>query len=63
MVGVDWFSREVARKIGNGRNSSFWNDAWRDTIPLSIKFPRLYSISNNQEAKVSELWVLVEGVS
>lgn len=53
----------MARKIGNGRNSSFWNDAWRDTIPLSIKFPRLYSISNNQEAKVSELWVLVEGVS
>jgi len=26
----NWFNLEVVRKVGNGLNSSFWNDRWRD---------------------------------
>lgn len=24
----DWFEGRVVRKVGNGKNTSFWNDSW-----------------------------------
>lgn len=42
--GVKWFSREVIRRIGNGRNISFWNDSWVEEIPLRERFPPAFSL-------------------
>jgi len=52
--GLNWFNSEVARNVGNGLNSSFWNDTWRGDVYFRIKYPRLYLISNQREAKVGE---------
>jgi len=55
-VGENWFSNNMVRKVSNGRGTSFWNDKWTGEQPLAILFPRLFSISTQQEAKVRDLW-------
>lgn len=54
---VDWFNVEVERRVGNGGTTSFWNVVWRGEVAFRDKYPRLFSISNNQEVKVSDLWI------
>jgi len=36
-------------------STSFWNIRWRGEVSLRTKYPRLFSISNQQEAKVGEV--------
>jgi len=38
--------------VGNGMSSSFWNDRWRGEKCFRLKYPRLYSVSNQKEALV-----------
>jgi hypothetical protein len=52
--GEKWFNVEVIRKVGFGNATSFWKDPWREAIPFSQKYPRLFAISNNKEASVEE---------
>jgi hypothetical protein len=59
--GVNWFNREVVRKVRNGISTKFWNDPWVGSIPLRDAFPRLYSLSSQKEAVVSDLWGMLEG--
>ena len=61
-VGVNWFNREVSKRIGNGLNTKFWHDSWVGIDPLRVNFPRLFSLSNQKEAKVGDLWELIDGV-
>jgi hypothetical protein len=61
-AGGNWFTNSVRRKIGNGVNTRFWKDKWLGDIPLSILFPRLYSLSCCKEAMVREVMVVNEGV-
>jgi hypothetical protein len=42
--------------MGNGRNTSFWEDSWAGDIPLRDSFPRLFSISLQKVASVADLW-------
>lgn len=51
---LDWFNSVVVRKVGNGLLSSFWNDRWRGEKCFRLKYPRLYSVSNQNEALVGE---------
>jgi hypothetical protein len=53
----DWFNLVVERKVGNGLTTSFWNDRWVGEKCLRIKYPRLYSVSNQKEALVGEMGV------
>jgi hypothetical protein len=55
-LGVNWFSQCVTKKIGNGALTSFWVDNWIGDSPLKDRFPRLFSISNQKEASVAEIW-------
>jgi hypothetical protein len=55
-LDTNWFGRSVKRKLGNGMNSSFWVDVWVGSSSLKDRFPRLFSISNQKEAMVAELW-------
>ncbi|KAJ9188986.1 hypothetical protein P3X46_000330 [Hevea brasiliensis] len=41
--------------LGNGEKIYFWHDKWIGEAPLKFSFPRLFSISSNQEAVVSEM--------
>jgi hypothetical protein len=54
--GINWFSQCVTRKIGNGNHTSFWLDNWSGDTSLKDRFPRLFSISNQKEASVAEVW-------
>jgi hypothetical protein len=54
--GPSWFNEEVVRKVKNGLSTSFWNTKWRGEVPLCRKYPRLFAISNQKEAKVAEVW-------
>ena len=51
----DWFNLAVERKVWNGLSSSFWNDRWKGDKYFRLKYPRLYSVSNQKEAKIGEM--------
>jgi hypothetical protein len=55
-LGINWFSQNVSKKVGNGAQTSFWEDSWLGDIPLKDRFPRLFSISIQKEASVAEIW-------
>jgi len=60
--GNQWFNTEVTRKVGNGNSTSFWEVAWRGDIPFRVKYPRLFSLSNQREAKVGDLCGTLDSV-
>ena len=43
----------MQRRIGNGANTSFWEDVWRGDLPFKSKFPRLYAIEDNKSIDVA----------
>jgi hypothetical protein len=54
--GVSWFNLEVSRRVYNGINSSFWRSKWRGGMSFCSKYPRLFAISTQKDAKIAELW-------
>jgi hypothetical protein len=40
-------------KVGNGRDTSFWCDAWCDQIPLKDRFPEIFDICIEQNVIVA----------
>jgi hypothetical protein len=56
----NWLGDVVLRSLGNDRHTRFWRDVWIGDAPLSLLFPRLFSISLQKEASVEEL-LKVEG--
>jgi hypothetical protein len=53
--GGSWFNTEVCRRLKSGLTTSFWNTRWRGGTTLSAKYLRLFTISNQKEAKVAEM--------
>jgi hypothetical protein len=51
-----WFNEEIERRVGNGATTKFWRVAWRGEVPFMVKYNRLFSISNQQESSVEEMW-------
>jgi hypothetical protein len=49
-------------RVGNGKNISFWLDAWLDDESLCIKYPMLYERCTDQKIYVygvaNEQWVV-----
>ncbi|GAU34179.1 hypothetical protein TSUD_162800 [Trifolium subterraneum] len=56
----NWVAEMVTRFLGNGSRTRFWSDNWIGDVLLCSKFPRLFSLSLQKEATVSEMMV-VEG--
>jgi hypothetical protein len=52
-----WFGRNVVRKVGRGDSTRFWKDRWVGDAPLCERFPRLYSISLQKDAFISDIRV------
>jgi hypothetical protein len=41
--------------MGDGMWTLFWKEAWLANEPISVFFPRIFSIASNQEQKVGEM--------
>jgi hypothetical protein len=50
-----WFSKGVAKVIGNGLSTSFGNDPWVGELPLKVLFPQLFQVSNQCGGKVGQV--------
>lgn len=49
------FRDQIRCVIGPGRSVRFWLDPWVDSAPLHISFPRMFALSNNKNALISEV--------
>lgn len=52
---MGWLKEGLYKKVGDGRDVSFWKKPWLDKKCLGMKYPRLFSMSVNQEAKVGDM--------
>jgi hypothetical protein len=52
----------IVRKVGNGLSTRFWRDVWLGDSALCVKFPRLFSLSSQIDARIGDLFLL-EGES
>jgi hypothetical protein len=55
--GKNWFLESMVRKVGNGVSTSFWHSKWIGDVPLAVAFPRLFSISNQQDLVIKDFLV------
>ncbi|KAL4563757.1 hypothetical protein LXL04_027802 [Taraxacum kok-saghyz] len=46
----------LLRKVGNGRDTKFWDDCWIGGQPLAAKCPRLAALAKHRGGKVAEYW-------
>jgi len=51
----EWFNEEIERRVGDGATTSFWKEAWRGGSSFMVKYNRLFTISNQQDATVVEM--------
>lgn len=49
-----WLSTGLVRKIGNGRETSFWNDNWVGEGNLISNFTRLFNITTSKDTRISD---------
>jgi hypothetical protein len=56
----NWVAEALSCRVGNGARTSVWCDKWLQDSALYLRFPRLFSLSNQKEAMISEL-VVFEG--
>jgi len=54
--GVVDLGGEIWPKVRDGGFPRFWKDCWVGEIPLCHQFPRLFLVSNQQEAMVKDMW-------
>jgi len=50
-----WFSDSIFRKARDGRSTNIWKDPWLGAISLRIRFPKLFQVSLQKEAKVIDM--------
>ncbi|GAU51229.1 hypothetical protein TSUD_136260 [Trifolium subterraneum] len=62
LVDTRWLLDNIRRKVGDGRNTSFWLEPWLDDGPLQWSFSRLFELSENKEATVADMIVAGSGV-
>ena len=48
--------------LGDGRRISFWKDAWCGEEALCARFPVLFNLALNKEARVADIWDSGEGL-
>lgn len=47
-----WF---CTKKIGNGKQTLFWEDNWIGGRPLALQYPTLYNLTNTKQISVHEV--------
>ena len=51
-----WCWDKMGFNVGKGNKISFWTDVWCGDATLSQRFPHLYILAANRNAKVEDLW-------
>ncbi|XP_057793926.1 uncharacterized protein LOC131010427 [Salvia miltiorrhiza] len=60
--GTDaWFRENISRRLGNGRETNFWDHPWAGPELLKHKFPRFFRLSLRRDVKVEECGRWEEG--
>ncbi|GKD16975.1 RNA-directed DNA polymerase, eukaryota, partial [Tanacetum coccineum] len=44
----------MKKKIGNGLDTSFWEEAWRGDSMFKVRFPRVYALELNKRITVAD---------
>lgn len=52
---LNWFSDKLRKEIGNGVETSLWEDPWLEGVPLKIRYPRLFVLSEENNVCVMEV--------
>ncbi|KAK2406893.1 beta-amyrin 11-oxidase [Trifolium repens] len=60
--GIGWFEQAATKRVGNGSTTRFWKEVWIGNQSLETRFPRLFGISTQKEALVSEMGSWENGV-
>ena len=62
-ISKEWlfFSQNAVFVLGDGRRINFWRDVWCGTEALCNRFPNLFNLATNKEAKVADIWDSREG--
>jgi hypothetical protein len=55
-VKEEFFNRGVF-KVGNGRNTRFWEDTWLGDSPLKDQYPLLYNIIQHRDVSLSDVFL------
>lgn len=58
-VGLEekWFDKNIEWKIGDCAQIRFWGDRWVGEDSLASNYPRLYHVSNNEQATLKEMGI------
>ena len=62
-IRKEWFVffQNAAFVLGDGRRINFWSDVWCGGEALRDRFPTLFNLATNKEAKVADIWDIREG--
>lgn len=58
----DWLVDSLTKKVRTGSHTSFWDDTWVILIHLTIRFPRLFSTSDQKYLVVGKVVLWEDGV-
>ena len=63
-IRKEWlvFFQNAVFALGDGRRIKFWSDVWCGGVALCNRFPTLFNLATNKEAKVADIWDSGEGV-
>ena len=50
------FSQNAVFSLGDGRRINFWTDIWCGEEALCFRFPSLFNLASNKEAKIADIW-------
>ncbi|GKU94416.1 hypothetical protein SLEP1_g7914 [Rubroshorea leprosula] len=50
-----WLSENIEKVVRDGSKTLFWHDKWVGPIPLNIRFNRLFRISGDKDALISNM--------
>ena len=54
-MGPVFFQNSVFA-LGDGRRINFWKDVWCGKEALCVRYPVLFNLALNKEAKVADMW-------
>ena len=59
---VSWFEKNLERKLGDGRNLSFWHENWLANESLASKYKKLFLNSCQKKNLVGDVGVWEDGI-
>ena len=63
-IRKEWssFFQNAVFSLGDGRRINFWKDVWCGEEALCSRYPSLFNLASNKEAKIADIWDRERGV-